>query len=84
MLQFCGIDGNLLEYVVDKSAWKQGKLTPGTHIPVYATERLASDRPDVLLLSAWNLAGEIRRQQSEYIQQGGRLLHPLPMPHYLS
>jgi len=84
MLQFCGVDGNLLEYVVDKSAWKQGKLTPGTHIPVYATERLASDRPDVLLLSAWNLAGEIRRQQDEYIQQGGRLLHPLPMPHYLS
>lgn len=83
MLQFCGIDGSLLDYVVDKSAWKQGKLTPGTHIPVHSTERLLVDRPDVLLLSAWNLADEIRRQEDAYVRQGGRLLHPLPMPHYL-
>jgi len=84
MLQFCGIDGRLLDYVVDKSQWKQGKLTPGTRIPVYSTERLLSDKPDVLLLSAWNFADEIRRQQHDYVVQGGRMLHPLPMPHYLS
>jgi hypothetical protein len=84
MLQFCGIDGRFLEYVVDKSKLKQGKLTPGTHLEVHPTERLLDDRPDVVLLSAWNLADEIRRQQDSYVQQGGRLLHPLPMPHYLS
>jgi len=84
MLQFCGIDGSLLDYVVDKSVWKQGKLTPGTHIPVHPTEYLLADRPDVLLLSAWNLADEIQRQQDAYVKLGGRLLHPLPMPHYLS
>ena len=84
MLQFCGIDGRFLDYVVDKSQWKQGKLTPGTHIPVYSTDRLQSDRPDVLLLSAWNFADEIRRQQNDYVLRGGRMLHPLPMPHYLS
>ena len=83
MLQFCGIDGRLLDYVVDKSQWKQGKLTPGTHIPVYPTHRLLSNRPDVLLLCAWNLADEIRRQQNDYVLQGGRMLHPLPLPHYL-
>jgi hypothetical protein len=83
MLQFCGIDGDLIDYVVDKSAWKQGKLTPGTHLPVYATERLQSDKPDVLLLSAWNFADEIRRQQNDYVAGGGRMLHPLPLPHYL-
>ena len=38
----------------------------------------------VLLLSAWNLADEIQRQQDAYVKLGGRLLHPLPMPHYLS
>jgi hypothetical protein len=68
---------------VDKSQWKQGKLTPGTHIPVHSTDRLLSDKPDVLLLSAWNFADEIRKQQSEYVLRGGRMLHPLPMPHYL-
>lgn len=84
MLQFCGIDSKILDYVVDKSEWKQGKLTPGTHIPVYGTDRLVTHRPDVLLLSAWNLAEEIRRQQNDYVRQGGRMLHPLPMPHYLA
>ena len=84
MLQFCGIDGKLLDYVVDKSGWKQGKLTPGTHLPVYPTERLLSDKPDILLLSAWNFAEEIRRQQNDYVGRGGRMLHPLPTPHYLA
>lgn len=83
MLQFCGIDDRFLDYVVDKSAWKQGKLTPGTHIPVHSTDRLLSDKPDILLLSAWNFADEIRKQQNEYVLHGGRMLHPLPMPHYL-
>jgi SAM-dependent methyltransferase len=83
MLQFCGIDRSLIDYVVDKSAWKQGKLTPGTHIPVYSTDRLKLDGPDVLLLSAWNFADEIRRQQNDYVVRGGKMLHPLPMPHYL-
>lgn len=83
MLQFCGIDGRLLDYVVDKSSLKQGKWTPGSHLPVHPTERLLADRPDVVLLSAWNFADEIRRQQAAYVEQGGRMLHPLPMPHYL-
>jgi hypothetical protein len=83
MLQFCGIDGRLLDYVVDKSSLKQGKWTPGSHLPVHPTERLLQDRPDVVLLSAWNFADEIRRQQAAYVEQGGRMLHPLPMPHYL-
>jgi novobiocin biosynthesis protein NovU/D-mycarose 3-C-methyltransferase len=83
MLQFCGIDRRLIDYVVDKSDWKQGKFTPGTHIPVVGPERLRTEPPDVLLLSAWNFADEIRRQQHEYVERGGRMLHPLPEPHYL-
>jgi novobiocin biosynthesis protein NovU/D-mycarose 3-C-methyltransferase len=85
MLQFCGIDRTLVDFVVDKSELKQGKLTPGTHIPVYGTERLLeAPRPDVVLLSAWNFADEILRQQRPYLEGGGRMLHPLPMPHYVS
>lgn len=84
MLQFCGIDAGLLDFVADRSPLKHGKLTPGTHIPVVPAETLLERRPDVCLLSAWNFADEIARQQRPYLEAGGRLLHPLPMPHYLA
>ena len=83
MLQFCGIGCDLIDFVVDMSDLKQGRLTPGTHIPILAPEELLTRRPDVVLLCSWNYADEIRRQQKAYLEQGGLLLHPLPLPHYL-
>jgi hypothetical protein len=83
MLQFCGIGRDVIDFVVDKSDLKQGRLTPGTHIPITGPEELLIRRPDVVFLCAWNYAEEIRRQQKEYLDQGGRLLYPLPMPHYV-
>jgi hypothetical protein len=83
MLQFCGIGRDLIDFVVDISDLKQGRLTPGTHIPVLPPGELLKRRPDVLLLCSWNYAEEIRRQQKEYLEQGGQLLHPLPLPHYI-
>lgn len=83
MLQFCGVGRDLLDFVVDKSELKQGRLAPGTHLPILGPEVIAARRPDVLLLSSWNYAEEIQRQQKPYLDAGGRLLHPLPMPHYL-
>lgn len=83
MFQFCGIGRDVIDFVVDKSELKQGRLTPGTHIPILEPEELLKRRPDVLLLCSWNFVEEIRRQQKEYLEQGGRLLHPLPLPHYV-
>lgn len=83
MLQFCGIGRDLIDFVVDMSDLKQGRLTPGTHIPILAPGELLKRRPDVVLLCSWNYAEEILRQQKAYLEQGGRFLHPLPLPHYL-
>ena len=83
MLQFCGIGRDLIDFVVDMSDLKQGRLTPGTHIPIIAPGELLRRRPDVVLLCSWNYAEEIRRQQKTYLEQGGRFLHPLPLPHYI-
>ena len=82
LLAYCGIDARRLPYVVDKSPLKQGRLTPGHRIPVYESEYLLQDRPDVVLLLAWNFADEIVAQQAEYRKAGGRFLLPLPDPHY--
>jgi hypothetical protein len=83
LIQFCGLDNNIIEYVVDKSSLKHHKMTPGSHIPIYPTEYIYENIPDVILLCAWNFADEIVEQEKRFIALGGKILHPLPMPHYL-
>jgi SAM-dependent methyltransferase len=78
LLNHCGIRSDLLEYTVDRSPVKQGKFLPGTHIPIYAPERLAETRPDYVLVLPWNLRDEIGRQL-EYVRSwGARLVFPIP------
>ena len=83
MLNYCGIDTTLLDYTVDKNPLKQGMFTPGTRLPVRGAETLVADRPDYVLLLAWNFADEILRQQAAYRESGGRFIHPLPEPRIL-
>jgi hypothetical protein len=82
LLAYCGVGPERLPYVVDRSPYKQGMLTPGHHIPVYGPEKLLDDQPDVALLLAWNFAEEIVRQQAVFQQRGGKFLLPLPTAHY--
>jgi SAM-dependent methyltransferase len=78
LLGFLEIGPDLLPYIVDRSPLKQGLLTPGTHIPVVAPERLLLDQPDYVLLLAWNFADEIIEQQAEYRNRGGKFMVPVP------
>ena len=84
LLNAAGIDGELLDYVVDRNEHKHGKFMPGVHLPIVDTNRLLHDRPDYVLLLAWNLKEEILAQQSEYRRQGGQFILPLPEPQILS
>ncbi len=83
LLQFCELDGTLLDYVVDKAKLKQGKFTPGSHLEVFAPEKIYEQLPDVILICAWNFAEEIVKQEERFATMGGKFLHPLPMPHYI-
>lgn len=80
LINMVGIGPDLIEYVVDRNIHKHGKYMPGMHIPIYPTERLMSDKPDYVLLLAWNFADEIMSQQKAYIEQGGRFIIPIPEP----
>jgi SAM-dependent methyltransferase len=76
--QNIGVD--LVDYVVDLNPHKQGRAIPGCRIPIYAPDRLVADRPDYLLLLAWNYKAEIRVQQEAYLAAGGKFIIPLPTP----
>jgi SAM-dependent methyltransferase len=78
LLSFLDFGPDHLPYIVDRSPLKQGRFTPGTHIPVVGPEQLLIDQPDYVLLLAWNFADEIVEQQAEYRKRGGKFMVPVP------
>ncbi len=80
MLNYTGIGTDFLDYVVDRNTHKHGWHMPGVRLPIHPTERLLEDRPDYVLILAWNFADEIVAQQSAYVEAGGRFIVPIPVP----
>jgi hypothetical protein len=78
LLNYCGIRTDFLDYTVDRSPHKQNTYTPGTHIPVYAPERIRETRPDYLFILPWNLKDEIMQTMSFIREWGGRFVVPIP------
>lgn len=82
LLNYCGIDSDLIEYVVDLNPHKQGNLLPGSRIPVVNIEHLENNIPDVLLLLPWNLADEVKAQLVAFTDRGMKLLRAVPNLEY--
>jgi hypothetical protein len=78
LLEFLQIGPELVEFIADRSPLKQGRYTPGSHIPIVSPARLLSDRPDYALLLAWNFVDEVLGQQAPYREKGGKFIVPVP------
>ena len=80
LLNFFKIGPSELDFLVDRNPLKHDMLSPGMKIPIRPPEAIESERPDVLLVLAWNFFEEIREQQADFARRGGKFLVPLPRP----
>jgi hypothetical protein len=84
LLNHCGVRTDQIAFAVDRNPFKHGKFLPGTHIPIYPTDRLAAERPDYVVIMPWNLRDEISRQLDYVSDWGGKLVVALPSLEVLS
>jgi hypothetical protein len=67
-----------IEYLVDDNAMKQGLYSPGYHLPVYSSDKLYEDRPDYVVMLAWQHRASIAERHQKYLDNGGHWIVPLP------
>jgi methylation protein EvaC len=75
---YCGITPQHVEFISDTTPIKQGKLSPGAHIPVRSYTEFKSKYPDYALLFAWNHETEIREKENAFIAAGGKWIVYVP------
>ena len=84
ILEYCGIDGNIIKYATDKNSDKWGKYLSGTGIKIISLEEYRKINPDYLLVLPYQYAFEIANQERGFLENGGNLIIPLPIPKVLN
>lgn len=75
---YCGITPDLVEFISDTTPIKQGKFSPGMHIPVRPYEEFTARYPDYALLFAWNHGEEIMEKEQQFLNAGGKWINYVP------
>jgi hypothetical protein len=78
ILQYAGIDHNLIEAAADRNSDKWGSETIGTHIPIISEEESRSRNPDYYLALPWHFLPEFLEREREFLHRGGKFIVPLP------
>jgi len=78
LLNYCGIRTDFIDYTVDRNPYKHGRFLPGTHIPIFAPDKIRETRPDYVLILPWNLKDEIAAQLAYIREWGGQFVVPIP------
>ena len=75
---YCAITSELVEFISDTTPIKQGKFSPGAHIPVRPYQEFVDNYPDYALLFAWNHGEEIMAKERPFQAQGGKWIVYVP------
>ena len=79
IFNYCNINSDLINYVLDSTKNKQGKYTPGKHILIKPSEGGIADDIDYAFLGAWNFIEEIKRKERKFLKRGGKFITHVPM-----
>jgi 2-polyprenyl-3-methyl-5-hydroxy-6-metoxy-1,4-benzoquinol methylase len=80
LLNYCGIGAGILDFTVDRNPMKQGRLVPGTRIPIFDPDHVRRARPDYLMVLPWNISEELMAEFADIRDWGGRFVIPIPEP----
>jgi len=78
VINYCGITTDLIDYISDTTPIKQGKFSPGAHIPIKPYQKFQDDYPDYALLFAWNHSKEIMAKEQAYKKAHGKWIVYVP------
>jgi methylation protein EvaC len=78
LLNYCGIGKDYLDYIVDASPLRSGKIMPGVHIPIIPQKDFMKNKPDYSLIIAWTYKDEIIKREQEFLNGGGKFILPFP------
>jgi len=79
VFNYCNIGTKYLDYVTDTTLNKQGKFTPGKHIPIISPEKGFNSSVHYAFLGAWNFKREILNKEKEFIKKGGKFITHVPV-----
>ena len=79
LLNYAGVKPDLLPFICDAAVPKQGKLMPGSHIPIVAPVMLRDIRVDYLVILPWNIATEVKQQNAGLAKYGTQFVTVVPL-----
>ena len=81
LMNYAGVKPDLVSFVCDAAASKQGKFMPGSHIPILAPKALRERKPDYVLILPWNIADEVVKTNEFVREWGGKFVVAVPALH---
>ena len=78
VFNYCKTGTEYFNYITDTTKNKQGKFTPGMHIPILPPEKGFNESVDYAYLGAWNFKKEIMKKEKKFIKRGGKFITHVP------
>jgi len=78
LLNYTDVDTKYIHSIVDDTPAKQNKFTPGSKLPIVGNSHFEFEKPDLMLLLAWNFAEELMAKTKSHKERGGYYLVPIP------
>jgi hypothetical protein len=77
-LNYCAIKPYMIDFVADLTPAKQGRYLPGSHIPVYGEDKITEEKPDYIVILAWNWKDAIKERLAFTSAWGCKLVIAVP------